>query len=129
MELEIGPGANVQPGSFCLMISPEEFLASSLNNHLDLQRFQALYVCGNRSGILDRLHRRFANIDVRRAFTAFQLLTVLEEVHHTLTLVEHDPLLYEGSEEMAEYIAMALKDASRESAVVLYSPMMDRPRE
>jgi hypothetical protein len=31
---------------------------------------------------------------MRRAFTSFQLMTILEENHHSFLIVEHDPMLY-----------------------------------
>jgi len=62
---------------------------------------------------------------VRRAFTSFQLMTILEENHHSFLIVEHDPLLYEDSQEMVGYLAQALKQTSREATVLLYAPALD----
>jgi hypothetical protein len=31
--------------------------------------------------------KKFTDLDIRRAFTAFQLTTILEENHHTLVLI------------------------------------------
>jgi hypothetical protein len=39
--------------------------------------------------------------------------------------VEHDPLLYEDSQEMVGYLAQALKQISREATVLLYAPALD----
>jgi len=75
-----------------------------------------LYVTGNYSGILTSLDRRFSELEIRRGFTVFQLMTILEEAHHSLILVEHDPMLYEDAREMAEYIAGALQQAAQEAA-------------
>ena len=63
--------------------------------------------------ILGQLDRNFTELDVRRAFTVFQLMTILEENHHSFLIVEHDPLLYEDAREMVEYLAQALKQTSR----------------
>ena len=52
-------------------------------------------------------------------------MTILEEAHHSLIIVEHDPLLYEDAQEMTEYISKALKQASHEATVLLYSPEID----
>ena len=41
--------------------------------------------------------------------------------HHSLIVIEHDPILYEDSTEMVEYITQALKQASHEATVLLYS--------
>ena len=68
---------------------------------------------------------RFAELDVRRANTLFQLMTILEENHHSFLIVEHDPLLYEDSQEMVGYLAQALKQTSREATVLLYAPALD----
>jgi len=50
-----------------------------------------LYVSGSYSRILGKLDRRFTELDVRRAFTAYQLMTVLKEAYQTLILFEYDP--------------------------------------
>jgi hypothetical protein len=90
-----------------------------------LQRFKVLFVTGNYSGILSRQHRRFTELEIRRGFTTFQLMTILEEAYHSLIIVEHAPLLYEDSQEMVEYISQALKQAAHEATVLLYSPGID----
>jgi len=51
---------------------------------------------------------------------------VLREASHTIVLVEHDPTLFEGAEKMLAPVAGALKDAGRESLVILYAPAIDR---
>ena len=63
----------------------------------------------------------FTSLDVRRAFTVFQLMTILEENHHSFLIVEHDPLLYEDAGKMVEYLAQALKQTSREATILLYA--------
>lgn len=52
-------------------------------------------------------------------------MTILEEAYHSLIIVEHDPMLYEDSTQMVEYIFHALKQASHNAAVLLYSPGID----
>lgn len=52
-------------------------------------------------------------------------MTVLEEAHHSLVIVEHDPMPYDDAAEMVEYVSHALSDASKEAAVLLYSPAVD----
>lgn len=96
-----------------------------LNQNLNLQRFRIPYACGNYSGILSKLDRKFTDLEVRRAFTTFQLMTILEETQHSLVIVEHDPLLYEDAAEMVEYASHALSDAAKEAAMLLYSPWSD----
>ncbi|MCX6673112.1 MAG: hypothetical protein NTY37_04965 [Methanothrix sp.] len=55
-----------------------EMLTGALNSHLELQRYKILFICGNYSSILSRLDRKFTELEVRRAFTVFQLMTILE---------------------------------------------------
>ena len=99
MELELHPAVILPPRSFCTLIAPVEVLVGALNSHINLQRFKILYICGNFSRVLSRMDRNFVDLEIRRAFTAFQLLTILEEARHTLIFVEHDPTLYEDAEE------------------------------
>jgi hypothetical protein len=98
----------------------------ALNDNPHLQRFKILFIAGIRSAILSRLdHELIVDMDVRRAFTSFQLMTILEENHHSFLIVEHDPMLYEDAKEMVEYVAQALKQTSREATILLYAPALD----
>ena len=125
MDFELHPAITLGYRAFHVLVAPARMLVEALNDHLDLQRFQILYVCGNYSRILSDLDRRFTDLEVRRAFTVFQLMTVLEENRHTLVILEHDPLLYEDAEDMVEYISRAMREASKNCIVLLYSPQSD----
>jgi len=46
-------------------------------------------------------------------------------VSHTVVLLEHDPTLFDGAENMIPQIAGMLKDIGRESLVILYTPSID----
>jgi hypothetical protein len=48
----------------------------ALNRNLDLQRYKVLYISGYYSSILSRLDPRFKDLEIRRAFTVFQLMTI-----------------------------------------------------
>ena len=37
---------------------------------------------------------------MRRAFTVFQLMNILQENHHSFLILEHDPQLYEDAGEI-----------------------------
>ena len=52
-------------------------------------------------------------------------MTILEEAHHSIIIVEHDPMLYDDAAEMLEYVSHALSDASKEAAMLLYSSAVD----
>jgi hypothetical protein len=125
MEIELHPAVSLLPETFNVLVAPVEMLVEALNSHINLQRYKVLYVSGNYSRILSRLNRNFTELEIRRAFTSFQLMTILEENHHTFLIVEHDPMLYEDAGEMVEYVAQALKQTSREATILLYSPALD----
>ena len=125
MDFDFLPSISLRPRSFNALVAPNEMFAKALNRNLNLQRFKVLYICGNYSGILSKLDRRFQELEIRRAFTVFQLMTILEEAHHTLIVIEHDPLLYEDAQGMVEYVSQGLHDAAKEAAVLLYSPGTD----
>ncbi len=94
-------------------------LIQVLNKNLNLQRFKVLYVAGNYSGNLSNLDRRLQDLEIRRAFTVFQLMTIMEEAHHSLIILENDPMLYDDVTEMVEYISHALTDAAKEATVAV----------
>src|SRR5512136_405350 len=126
MLIELRRGIRLYPGTFNAVIAPEKVMIAALNSTPDLQRFLFLYVSGNYSRLLSSISRSSKNFEVRRAFTAHQLFTILKEASHTVVLVEHDPTLFDGAEVMISQIAGMLKEAGRESLVILYSPAIDR---
>jgi hypothetical protein len=109
------------PETFSVLIAPVERLASALNSHLELQHYKILFISGNYSRILSRLDRKITELDVRRAFTVFQLMTILEENHHSFLIIEHDPLLLEDAEEMVEEVERKTDLLE----VHLYSPALE----
>ena len=126
MQIELRKDLALQPGTFSAVIAPEKMMVDALNSNADLQRFLFLYISGNYSRILAGLNRSSKNFEVRRSFTAHQLLSTLRESGHTVIFVEHDPGLFDNAMETVELIAGALKEAGRESLVVLYTPATDR---
>jgi hypothetical protein len=125
MEIELHPAVSLLEETFNVLIAPADMLVDALNHHFNLQRYKILYICGNYSCILTRLDRNFTDLDIRRAFTSFQLMTILEENHHSFLIIEHDPMLYEDAKEMVEYVGQALKQTSREVTILLYAPALD----
>ena len=126
MLVELRKGMPLHSCTFNAVIAPEKVMVSALNNNLDLQRFLFLYVSGNYSRLLSSINRSSKTFEVRRAFTAHQLFTILKEVSHTVLLIEHDPTLFDGAESMIPQIAGMLKDIGRESLIILYTPLIDR---
>ena len=125
MEIELHPTVSLLPQTFNVLVAPVEMLVDAINTNLNLQRYKVLFISGNYSRILSRLNRNITELDVRRAFTSFQLMTILEENHHNFLILEHDPMRYEDASEMVEYIAQHLRQTSREATVLLYAPALD----
>jgi hypothetical protein len=126
MLIELRKGMTLHPGTFNAVIAPGKVMVSALNSNTDLQRFLVLYVSGNYSQLLSSISRSSKNFEVRRAFTAHQLFTILKEASHTIVLLEHDPTLFDGAENMLPQIGGMLKETARESLVILYAPSTDR---
>ena len=125
MEFEVLPGITTEANSFTMLIAPEEVASEAVENHINSRNFTFLYICGNFSRVLSRIRDRCINFDVRRAFTVFQLLKILEESHHSSIFIEHDPVLYEDNRDLLEYVSLALRDVSNRSTILLYSPFPD----
>jgi hypothetical protein len=127
MLIMLRKGVTLQQGTFTAVIAPETVILSALNDNPDIGRFLFLFVCGNYSRLLTRITRTSSNFEIRRPFTADQLLTSLKEASHTVIFIEHDPTLFDGADRLLAPIAAALRDAGHEALVILYSPAMDRP--
>ncbi|MDD1691549.1 MAG: hypothetical protein LUQ66_12935 [Methanoregula sp.] len=125
IQIELRRGMYLYPGSYNAVVAPETVMAAAINNNADLQRYLFLHISGNYSRLLSRINRGAKNFDVQRAFTAHQFLSVIRGAAHTIVLIEHDPLIFEGAENMVAPIAMALKDAGRDALVILYTPAID----
>jgi hypothetical protein len=126
MLIMLRKGITLRQGTFTAVIAPEPVILSALNDNPDLGRFLFLFLCGNYSRILSRIKRTSSNFEIRRPFTADQLLTALKEASHTVIFIEHDPTLFDGADRLLTPVAAALRDAGREALVILYSPAMDQ---
>ena len=127
MEFDLCPSVTLETGTYNAVVAPPETIITALNQNKELQRFMFLYVGGNYSRILTHLHRT-VNFEVRRGFTAYQIVTILSEAYHTVILVEHDPTMYATEERnmLMSQVTRALKSTAREAMVILYAPSPDR---
>ncbi|RLI77440.1 hypothetical protein DRP05_10145 [Archaeoglobales archaeon] len=66
------------------LLAPKEIGIKAVEDYIEHHRYGLLYVCGNYSKILSELKGDF---DVRRAFTIYQLLSILEDFHHDVVFV------------------------------------------
>jgi hypothetical protein len=100
-------------------------VAKTLNRNLHLQRFKVLYICRNYSSVLSRLDHRFQGLEIRRAFTVFQLMTILEEARHSLIIIEHDALLYEDAQGVLSTSPKVSAMLPKRLQSCFYSPLTD----
>jgi DNA polymerase I len=126
MDIELHPAIPLQEGAFTTVIAPLGLMVPALNSCAALQRYLTLYVCGNYSQVLGSIHRTVTALSVQRAFTAYQLLTILQEAHHTILFLEHDPGLYEDERALVTPVALALQEAARTATVICYAPKAER---
>lgn len=127
MEVELLPGVSLQAGTWNLLIAPDEVVVPALDRcFASLQHFLILYICGNYSRVLSRIHRQHTHMDIQRSFTAFQLLRILEEAHHSFLFLEYDATLFEEDDRLLDYLPPALADAAQRAMVLLYTPAPDR---
>jgi hypothetical protein len=73
MEIELLPTVSLLPETFTVLIAPVELLTGALNSHLELQRYKILFISGRSSS---RLNRNFTELEVRRAFAVYPLMTI-----------------------------------------------------
>jgi hypothetical protein len=126
MQIMLRKGIALRQCSFSAVIAPERFIIPALKGNPEQGRFLFLFVCGNYSRLISHISRSSANFEVRRPFTADQLLTVVKEASHTVIFIEHDTTLFDSAERLITPVGASLKEAGRESLVILYSPTMDR---
>ena len=126
MLIMLRKGITLRQGTFTAVIAPEPVILSALNDNPDLGRFLFLFFCGNYSRILSRINRTSSNFEIRRAFTADQLLIALKEASHTVIFIEYDPSLFDRADRLLIPVAAAFRDAGHEALVILYSSAMDR---
>ncbi|RLI81942.1 hypothetical protein DRP07_06250 [Archaeoglobales archaeon] len=108
----------IRAGVVNVLIAPQDIGVKAVKDYIDNYPYDLLYVCGNYSVILTNLKGKF---DVRRAFTVYQLFSILEECYQDAVFIEHDRLLYEDVEDaVIENLFSALKDVARRGKLVIY---------
>jgi DNA polymerase I len=125
MRIDLQPDILLEPGTFNAVIAPVEVISTLINTCEDLRRYLFLFVCGNFSRVLPAVNRTAPNFEIRRAFTAYQLATILSEASHTVILIEHDPGMFEGARDMIGVIAQTFRQLSCESTILLFTPAPD----
>jgi hypothetical protein len=126
MDFRLDEHHTLLPGRFNAVVAPVETILASLNDNPVIQRYTTLFVCSNFTRVLNGINRTSGNFSIQRPFTAHQLLTVIRENTSSVVIVEHDPSLYEEAGDTRKWISQSMKDVSRESLFILYSPTLDK---
>ena len=71
MDFHLHLNLSLRESSYNVLVAPREHFIAMLNRNLNLQLFKVLFVIGNYSGILSRLHRRFTELEIRGASPHF----------------------------------------------------------
>lgn len=125
MTADLHPLLAMPGGTFCLLIAPEHLLVPVLERFAREEGAGLLFICGNFSRILARLDRRCPEFRVRRAFTAHQLLGILEEADCRRIVIEHDPTLYDDAPDLAPPVGLACADRARDAPLLILAPRAD----
>ena len=113
----------IPAGTLATVIAPADFAIELILDYLEHSN-SLLYICGDYSVILPKFSRMRVNFDVRRAFTSYQLLEILEDAEHEMLFIEHAG--FEGSEGLIEAIFLAMREIARNgSTVILYATRID----
>ncbi len=118
-------GETTHPG-FAVVLAPGAVLAAAVTGCLRLHHDRVLYVSGNYPTVLTGLDRKERTFHVRRALTAYQLLSILDEAWAEETvIIEHDRGLFDDAPETAEAIGRACYDRASSATVILIARRPD----
>jgi hypothetical protein len=113
------------PNTFSLIIAPQASFGEALTV-LVACKGHILYLCGNYPEILPGLAHHSERFRVRRALTAYQILSILEESSEPLTIFEHDRSLYDDAPDLIRLIGERCRQrASENGSVVLIATRPD----
>ena len=113
------PDISCSPGTFTLFIAPSAVIREALSTLLSRHQGQVLYICGNYPAILPKIPFYQSRLQIRRALTAYQILTILDESDESLILFEHDSSLYEDNAELLPCLGETCRDKARTSRVII----------
>lgn len=127
MVLSIHPLFSFSSGTFTLFIASAGTIHKALHALLSRHRGRLLYLCGNYPVILPGLVTDQSNLQIRRALTAYQILSILEEADESLILFEHDRTLYDDNEHLLPPIGESCRQkAAGNGGLILFATHQDR---
>ncbi|HWQ64340.1 MAG TPA: hypothetical protein VN429_07970 [Methanospirillum sp.] len=123
----IHPAISGSSGSFSVIAAPVGILLEALSTLLRSNQNQTLYLCGNYPQILTKLFVNHDHVKIRRALTAYQILTILEDADEPLILFEHDRSWYQDTPELIPIIGeICRRKSANLQMVLLFSDRVDR---
>jgi hypothetical protein len=125
MFVELSTGITLYPGTFTAVTGTGRSVIAALESNRDLRRFLSLFMCSPASRLLPEISRAVPHFETCIAPSAAQLLAGIQETRHSLVLIEHDPALFDGAEQMSVPVSAALRDLGREALVLLYAGIKD----
>lgn len=119
MSVSLLPQVSLSPGTFSLLIAVSGDLTEALEAYVTKKRGLILYLCGNYPCILPEMHRFSDRFVIRRALTAFQILTILDEAYHSFIIFEYDRSLFEEHTELLPIIGNRCREHVAKNSEVL----------
>ncbi|MDD1729518.1 MAG: hypothetical protein LUQ50_10670 [Methanospirillum sp.] len=127
MPPSLHPDFSGTPGTFSIIVAPSEFILEALSTLLNRSRNRILYICGNYPEILPKIKEEHKKLQARRALTAYQILSILDDTHESLILFEHDRTLYDDNTDLISTIGeMFSYKAGEGKTVILFATRFDR---
>lgn len=127
MPIMIHPRFTFSPGSFLLFIASADAICEALSMLLGKTRGRILYLCGNYPVILPLISPVSGSLQVRRALTAYQILSILAESDEQFILFEHDRSLYDDNADLLPTIGEACRQKQSEHvSVILFARSPDK---
>ena len=125
MFIELGPGITLHPGTFTALTGPGKPVIDAFEANRDLRRFLSLFVCGPASRLLPGISCAAPHFGTCTAHNAAQILAGVQGARCSIILVEHDPALFDGAEQMSVPVSAALRERGYEALVLLYARTKD----
>ena len=125
MFVELSTGITLYPGTFTAVIAPRKFIIASLGNNCEIQRFPSFFVCGSVSCLLSIISCAARHFETCISMSAAQFLERVRDAHYSIIILEHDPSLFDGAEQMSAPISAALRDLGNEALVILFAEVKD----
>lgn len=120
------PDGDAMRAGFAVVLAPGAVLSAAVAECLRLHHDRVLYVSGNYPTVLTGLDRKERTFHVRRALTAYQLLSILDEAWAEETvIIEHDRGLFDDAPETAAAIGRACNDRASAATVILIARRPD----